>query len=344
MSSDFTCTYCFKSPPDVRPSKSHTLPEALGKSSPLENVVCIHCNGAFNKRVEEKLIKKMAPIRNMLAIESKRGDIPAIKTTLSFMGQEVKTSCVKPGDLEKKMFVFEGIKGKDGKPGIAFIGDKDSVKKHMDEYKKKNPKFKFGDIDPKDMGDGVQAEVCLDMSLFFSEEAARLAAKIAYEWCCRKKGGDVMEGHEFKSVKEFIMNGTKGGHPTHAFITIDPLVLGGLDNIPFGIHSIYFSQTPDHRNLIVIVGLFGLIYYKVILTNNWTSLAAMQSLTIINPQAGEYEPSIVEQTNPPNIHALSKYDRKPTVDELKTLTRAMLKKMNNGYAELLKQQHSSSHD
>ncbi len=143
----------------------------------------------------------------------------------------------------------------------------------MKSYQAKHPNAKWEDVDKGEINKGVQVEISLELGTFFTDKAKRLAAKIAYESYCLEKGTEMIDGHEFDSVRQYIMKG------------------------------ILVDERVGSRNLLAIVGIFGLISYKVILSRYASPLATRQFFTVINPQKGEYKPILVTQLKVPNIHS-----------------------------------------
>lgn len=329
------CIYCRKSPPEVTPSVSHIIPDAFGQGPILNNAVCESCNHDFNQKVEQNLAGRFATLRNALALDGRRGK-PSFKAKVNFLNVENEVRLIGPKELETSLFVFKGVTGDDGKKKIAFIGDAKSVQKAQEQFQKRHPNVIWEDVDPALIDKGLQFEFRIDFSVFVTPEVHRLAAKIAFETLTWKRGPDSVEGIEFDPIREFIRKGTQNGHPL-CHITTDPKILMGLGNIPFGIHAIYFDWDINSHKIIAVISLFGLAFYKIILTSRTSVMANHQQLIVINPQIGApYEPAFFLSMVKPNLHLNPYAGYLPPKAALKTLFSDMLNKLNEGFHQIYK--------
>src|SRR5258706_13933130 len=63
-----------------RLSEEHVFPAALGGTLELENAVCTVCNNDFSK-FEQPLARELRPIRFLLQIPDRRGEVPKVEAT-----------------------------------------------------------------------------------------------------------------------------------------------------------------------------------------------------------------------------------------------------------------------
>lgn len=334
----FKCIYCQKYSPNIKPSISHIIPEAFGKGPILKIGVCACCNGYINKKVESLFIKATSPLRSLLAIKGKRGK-PSFKAKAKFGDAQFDITLRHPKDLEERLFFFKNVTGKEGKKKIAIIGCGSKFYKAQKKYETKHKQTEWEGIAGKDRK--IDFEFVLNLGSFFSVEALRLAAKIAFELYCSKRPSEVVEGYEFDAIREFIRYGKYERNAAISNVTIDPAILRGLGNIPLGIHSVYLDYNMASRKIVSIVGLFGLVYYKVILTRYANIFVSSNELFLFNPQRGQYQPILLLSMGRPNIHRPSRYDRLTSQEALKRHHEELLTKLNTGFKEIYRKRNGS---
>jgi hypothetical protein len=66
----FTCIYCQRCDPAVRPSRAHIFPDALGGITFSEDIVCEGCNREISRAFEEIEIRKFAFFRSIRGIRN----------------------------------------------------------------------------------------------------------------------------------------------------------------------------------------------------------------------------------------------------------------------------------
>lgn len=336
MPTAFKCIYCQKTTPEVTSSQSHIIPDAFGQGPILNNAVCESCNHDFNQAVETNLAKRFATLRNCLALDGRRGK-PSFMGKVKFLDVENEMRFIGPKELETSLFVFKSVTGEDTKRKIAFIGDPKSLQEAQEQYGKRHPGVVWEDVDPALIEKGLRFEFRIDFEVFAAPEVHRLAAKIAFEALAWKRSPGSVEGTEFDPIRKLILKGIERNLPL-CHLTTDPKILMGLGNIPFGIHAIYFDCNMNSHKILAIISLFGLAFYKVILTTRASIMANYQQLILVNPQTGfPYEPSVLLTMAKPDIHRNPYEAYMPPEAALKRLFPEMLKKLNDGFKQIYEQ-------
>lgn len=162
-----------------------------------------------------------------------------------------------------------------------------------------------------------------------------MVVKIALEWWCRKRGIEAVKADDFEEVRNYIITGKSPTRPIVS-ITNNPKILAALSAVPFGIHTLFVGADPRSSNLVVIVGLFSLVFYKVFLTRNHPRLAKIEELATVNPQTGKvYEPSIrAALCDGPYISGIDQCDRENPKIILDSIRQGILKKLNEGMEKI----------
>ena len=139
-----------------------------------------------------------------------------------------------------------------------------------------------------------------------------------------------MNGKEYDSIRKFIRYGCK--NKSVVSIGVDPRIRKGLNNIPFGPHSIVTYSSINSREIIALVGIFGLFFYKVIVTRNAIVYANDLKFTSINPQTGkEYKHLLMTRINNPAIYTYTQYDNMEPMKAIGELKNDIYDKVKNAF-------------
>lgn len=339
----FTCICCKRVSPDVKPSKSHILPESLGSGPILKAAVCADCNHRFSRDVEQPLATRLAPLRNLLQIKGKRGDIPAFRGTASFLDVELpNTRLQTPSELEKAFFCFHRVQGETGKKEVIFVGDPERLSEAQRSYEAKHPgRMEWSNLGRGDVAEafkqGVKFHFELDFTTFVSQEALRLATKIAFEFYCRQTSAEVVLGPHFDAARDFVSTGKRQAEVCR--VVIDPLMTGLLNTVPFPFHHVYLDRRLRSDKIIAIVGLFGLIQYASVLTHFGGGFGDKQELHIIplHSDVPIYTPTIWGRLGSPDVHGRFGVNPADPAEALPLMCLPMLKKLNAGIKETYEQ-------
>ena len=254
-------------------------------------------------------------------IRAKGRKMPSVEAKAIFKGLECKFKISDELEKDEGKLIFTKKENKD----IAFFGPKDELVKFKERYEKKHPKVKWTDTETEQ---NIPLEGYLDFGLCAEEVGLRLAAKVAFEWLCYKRYKEdkiPLMDKDFDSLRHYILSG-KIPEMTLASIVTDKKILSALNNILFGNHCLIISSTIDKAQ-VAFFGLFGVIYYKVILQRYYPLITKKQEMGIINPQRkGIYEPTFQQRYIP--ITALDSYHCVKPQDALLRIFPDVIKKIN----------------
>jgi hypothetical protein len=279
------CIYCDN--PD-RDSESHIFPEGLGIGPTLEPGVCANCNHRINREVEEPIIKGLAPIRHFLQLLGKRGEPAPLEVEVSYGDKTRQAPAKTPVQLTSKIFVFEEVTDSTGKKReIAVIAsDETKVAGVKEKYEAKHPGATLTPIPPEQIEEELRYKTYFDFAVFADPRCLRMVAKIALEWWCRNRSPEVIKSPDYSDIVRYIIEGSTPEYPIVSILN-NKQVLDQFWPITFGPHVLFISTNADSHNLVVLVGLFGLVYYKVIVTRGYPRLHTYQQLNLIHPQKGD---------------------------------------------------------
>lgn len=260
------CIYCGCS---SNLSKSDIVPDALTNAKIINPFVChIEHNSKFSDMFENEVISKLALITNELDIKSSKGKTYAAYEANFLIGDtEYKTKVISESNLfmnDKKMVSL------DEKSLLGPIENMRKIKGSED-----------ADIIEVDVNQiEIEKRVIIDLSVYFSIEMFRLAAKIAFEWYCLKNKV-ITKRIEFLPVIDFITTGK--GVNIVSFINNKEVYDVFKQMVNHGSH-VLLSYIAIDNSVNVIVNLFGIAMYNVRLSDKiidgCNSNALFQELTL----------------------------------------------------------------
>lgn len=279
------CIYCKNYFEESNITESHIIPYALGGRMVWKNSVCKNCNGSINKIVETPVINELALLRNIIGIKNRRGENARIKIKIKYGEFDTIITTSNIGNIENKSIWLQNSSNKD----FVLLGKKEEFESVKEDYKRKQPNIRLYDIEEEIK---TENEAMIDFSILFKEPCLRLAAKIGFEMIGEKRGKDYIMEKEFDPIRSYIYeNRQQENNNTVSIITNNGILEEYRKmKISFGIHSVLVTPTTD-RAQIAIVGIFGLVYYKVILQDGYRLLNNLQELVLVNSQTGKgYQP------------------------------------------------------
>lgn len=328
------CIYCDD---HDRDSESHVIPEGLGQGPTLKKGVGQSCNMRINREVEEPVIKELAPIRNFLELPQKHRDRAPMEIEVCFGDKSVITRAKYPADLLSKVFVFKDVTTESGvKRDIVFIGsDKTKIEEHKRKYEEKHKAKNLKAISFSEINAELHYKCNFDLGVFGRSECLRMVAKIALEWSSLRRNAASIKTPDYSDVVGYINTGQKPKYPAVSIVQ-DPHTLGAFRNIPFGPHIIYTSIDPRSQNVVMLVSLFGLFYYKVIISTRYRLVGRLAQLEAVHPQTGKvYVPNIVLGPAPFISEIVqSDYDDPQAV--VKRMRDSVLKRLNEGIEAIIR--------
>lgn len=336
------CIYCDS--PDI-PSTSHIIPESLCNDGPvLPSEVCKRCNNRINREVESPVIQQFALIRNLLQLKGKRGDSAKLSLVVDFQGSKIKTSAKNQIELEEMVFVFKNVTGSDERQRrLAVIApDAEGLKVKTSEIERGKASINWLPLDSSAISDQLQAWHEFYPIVFADPRCFRMIAKIAFEWWCSKRSAEAVLATEFDDIRRYILDGSPASYPIVSVLE-DEKILSRFAGHPFGSHMIYTGLRPPRPFLVMIVGLFEWVHYKVVISPRFTALAKLEQLEFVNPQTGMiYAPKLLTGLGPgPDIYGITNMDRLNPVDIIHARIEKIFQRFNSGIAALKKRNDKS---
>jgi hypothetical protein len=326
------CIYC--DDPD-KDSESHIVPEGLGKGPILKPGVCSRCNHRINIEVEEPIIKGLAPIRHFLQLRGKRGELAALEVEATYGDKTRRVPAKTPVELRSKVLVFEGTDDAEGEnKGITVIAsDESKVEAVKEVYESKHPRVTLKAIPQERIEQELGYRTYFDFAVFAEPKCLRMAAKIALEWWCRNRSPEALKHPDYSDIVRYVLEGIEPRYPVASIIS-SRRVLDQFWPIPFGPHVLFISTDENSDDLVVLVGLFGLVYYKVVVSRSYPRLHTYQQLNLIHPQNGEVAEfdNRIKSPNPSKllINAISEEDHYPPLKVIEEMYPMLLDRLNQG--------------
>lgn len=241
------CIYCGAT---ENLSESDVFPDALTNARILNKNVCrIDHNNRFSDMFESKVVSALAFITNELDIKSSKGkQYSKYKAKITIGGDEYSINI--HGDNN----IFDGrvLKSDDGR---HMIGSFDKMVQIAGSDKT---------VEPLDVNNiEIKKRVIINNDIFFDESMFRMISKIAYEWYCARN--DIVGVHpEFENIIRYITEG-KGCNPV-SIIQVPELYDMLAQQTNLGSHALIAFRTST-GNINVIVSLFGLLMYRVVISD-----------------------------------------------------------------------------
>lgn len=242
------CIYCGRSEADgIELSVSDIIPDGLtNKKITNKNVCRVDHNNKFSDEFEGHVVNRLEFLRNYLGIRNKKGRLPQYTAEYEIDG----VLFTKKLAMKKEFYSGNIIPGK-SESGKLLLGDLKKLEK-LSNFNKD----KFREVSLQK----VTQRINLDLSLFFSIEMKRLAAKIGYEWFCKVENiNDKMQ--EFEDIISYVL----GVNQDNTIVTVitDVEMYNMLnDQMELGSHSLTIYDDPDGFTYVVFM-FFGLVMYKI---------------------------------------------------------------------------------
>lgn len=270
------CLFCEKE--FDRLSAEHVFPAALGGNLELRDGVCTKCNNDFSK-FEAALAKELTPIRLLLNIPDRYGDIPSADAVAKAEGGQYKVKASADGSVKVRPIVTVTTRI-DGNKEIRFqyASEKqiEEVKKAVSDRKLQLLEF---EVRPAEQ---AEVEVSGELKVIGSVEGLRTATKIAYMGMAFCAGSVFAASDAFEHVREFIRTGS-GASPARLFVHekfLNAVQLGPHQ------HALILAGRNDKRRVDAIVRLFGGLNYFVTLSDKYEGVDFVHTI-VCDAQRGE---------------------------------------------------------
>lgn len=257
------CLFCLREedPAGVDFTDEHVFPAALGGNLVVKGGSCDACNHG-NSTFEQALARELTPIRMLLQIPDRYGNVPHTAATLVTRDQTYEGRVKGDGTIVVKPLVTEERNEK---------GEREFVHRFLTDAQKEKlwelAKKKGQQLIETGPGDPVTAEVHIggDLVVIGSQEGLRSAAKIAYVGLAYLAGAKFATGEAFGDVRRFILRGKSEGS---ARIFTNKRYLEACQQGPHQ-HSIVIAARRDQRRVDAIVRIFGALTYFVVLSDHY---------------------------------------------------------------------------
>ena len=257
------CLFCLREGEGdaVQFTDEHVFPAALGGNLIVKDGSCDACNHG-NSRFEQALAVELTPIRMLLQIPDRYGNVPHTAATIITPGKIYEGRVEGDGTVVVKPVITEE-KNKKGEREFVhrFLTGSQKEKLRAQAKEKGQPLIETGPGDP------VTAEVHVggDLMVIGSPEGLRTVAKIAYVGLAHLVGVKMAASGAFREVRQFIREGKPEGV---ARLFVNKGYLEACQQGPHQ-HSIAIAARRDKHRVDAIVRLFGELSYLAVLSDHY---------------------------------------------------------------------------
>lgn len=253
------CIFCLREYDKL--TEEHVFPAALGGVLTLKDSVCAECNNGFSA-FEQPLVMELSPIRFLLQIQDRYGEVPQVAATVKTQDKEYQGRVKGDGAVQLKPIVTK-VKGSGGVREFLY----QFATKRQKEKLRQEAKEKGHQLIESGPGNPEQAEVHVggDLKFIGSPEGLRTASKIAYVGLALRAGLVVAMSNSFNEVRAYVREGT--GKPTSRLF-VHERFLEAVQQGPHQ-HSLIIAARHDKRRVDAIVRLFGGLCYFVVLSDHY---------------------------------------------------------------------------
>jgi hypothetical protein len=260
----------------VAGSEAHIFPDALGGKTSVRDTVCVQCNGRINREIEMPALRTFNFFRSILGIRGRRNDIIRVRATVKVAGQEVETFLNEVGQPD--IIIHVGTDG--AKKTYSLFGPADNVEAKRREIAQKYPDLKW---EERDLLSAAPPESLVEFEVDLAGlHLRRLAAKIAFERFAQLRGATFVSDKEFDTIRKFVLSGNE--RELCCGVLSDSRLLEGSLNFPVPDHAIVVIAHPYDRILGAFVVLYGIFYWWVLLSTEYTALGPTDDLLLEHPQ------------------------------------------------------------
>ena len=261
MAATGICIFCTKEKPESELTDEHVFPAALGGTLVIKNGSCATCNNGCSE-FEQALAMELTPLRNLLQIPDRRGEVPPAPATVKVGEKEYEGRVKGDGTVQLKRVVTE-VKSEGGVREFLH----QFLTKRQKEKLRAEAKEKGRELIESGPGEPMQAEVHVggELELIGAAEGLRTASKIAYAGLAFRAGEKLAMSDAFKGIRAYILEGT-GKPSARAFINykFSDAVRQGPHQ-----HAIILAARHDKKRVDAIVTLFGGLSYFVVLSDHY---------------------------------------------------------------------------
>ena len=118
------CIFCLKEKPESELTDEHVFPAALGGVLVIKNGSCVTCNNGCSK-FEQALATELVPLRRLLQIPDRRGEVPHTPATVKVGEKEYEARVKSDGTVraaQQRNTYAVVILGDDGRWNALYKG------------------------------------------------------------------------------------------------------------------------------------------------------------------------------------------------------------------------------
>lgn len=255
------CIFCLKEKPESELTDEHVFPAALGGVLVIKNGSCVTCNNGCSK-FEQALATELIPLRHLLQIPDRRGEIPHTHATVKVGEKEYEARVKGDGTVQLKPVVTEILSS----GGVREFMHQ-FVTERLKEKLRAEAKEKGHQLIETGPGDPVQGEVHVggELELIGSSEGLRTVSKIAYAGLVFRAGAKLAMSDAFNEIRAYILE-DKAKPTARAFVNYK--FSGAVQQGPHQ-HTIILAARHDKKRVDAIVTLFGGLNYFVVLSDHY---------------------------------------------------------------------------
>jgi hypothetical protein len=218
------------------------------------------CNNGCSK-FEQALSTELTPLRNLLQIPDRRGEVPHTHATVKVGEKDYEGRVTGDGRVQLKRVVTEVVGANGGREFLHQFMTERQKEKLRAEANKKGLRF------IEEAGEPISGEVHVggELEVIGAPEGLRTASKIAYAGLAFRAGTKLTMSDAFNEIRAYILEGAgKPAARTFVNYKFSDAVQQGPHQ-----HAIILAARHDKRRVDAIVRLFGELNYFVVLSDHY---------------------------------------------------------------------------
>ena len=248
------CLYCAGE--YTRLSREHIISESLGCRVSMRDIACNGCNSKFGHNFEAPLFKTLLPIVE-LALPAGR-DIWKV----NIHGKSVRAKEGEDQELSLVSHVFRKIPVQGNRVEVQVIGNVKQAKVVERNHRKKGKKLNLQPR-PIEGGPKVNARFSIDFGEMTSAERLRAVVKYAVNYFAYTLGKNMVVGDPRFALPLKALRSEEDPN-TIAGMFFNAEILERI-GISYPHHTCLLTSSGEHRNIIVVLVLFGMVPFYVVL-------------------------------------------------------------------------------
>jgi hypothetical protein len=251
------CIFC-RSTQDL--TEEHLFPAFCGGVLTVHDASCGKCNKGKCNKFENRIAAGTRPMRNVLEIEDRYGDVPDSQVTFAFGGLVVPAKRTGDGDILLTDYVAKALSedGKTIKRGL--FRSPETAEKFSEKARKRGERVNDVPV-ARDLTIEPISEQSIEFA--FTPEMKQLVAKIALVGLAYRYGTEYALGSQFDKLRESIFVPTL---PVHIFA--NPYFADNQTRTPMQ-HSISTYLSAGMHHGWSVITMFGGLSYLVYLTDSF---------------------------------------------------------------------------